>query len=146
MRTAALAAPPTGDGGDLGVGPVARPVPGTVGSSFGPRLHPISRVWKNHDGVDMAAPSGTPIGAFASGTVTFAGVRGGYGNVVIVDHGNGLTSRYAHASSLDVAVGQHVSAGELVARVGSTGRSTGPHLHFELRRGGRAIDPSPYLP
>ena len=133
------------DGGELGIGPLARPVPGAVGSGHGPRRHPIHGDVRMHDGVDMAGATGTPIHAFAAGTVTFAGPRGGYGNVVIVEHPGGLETRYAHQSGIDVAVGQHVEAGQVLGRVGATGTATGPHLHFELRRDGTSIDPAPYL-
>ena len=135
----------TGDGG-LGIGPLARPVPGAVGSGHGLRRHPIHGDVRMHDGVDMAGTTGTPIQAFAAGTVTYAGPRGGYGNVVIVEHAGGLETRYAHQSGIDVAVGQHVEAGQRLGRVGATGTATGPHLHFELRRDGTSIDPAPYLP
>ena len=93
----------------------------------------------------MGAPAGTSIRAFGAGTVIEAGPRGGYGNLVVIDHGNGITSRYAHQSSLDVEVGQVVTAGDVIGRVGSTGASTGPHLHFEIRRDGVSRDPAPYL-
>lgn len=147
-RTAQVmpAATTTGASDALGVGPVARPLPQEINSDYGPRMHPIHGEMRMHHGVDMAAPTGTPIQAFAGGTVTFAGPRGGYGNVVIVEHPNGMETRYAHQSSIDVAVGEQVAAGQVVGRVGSTGLSTGPHLHFELRRNGESIDPAPYLP
>lgn len=133
-------------GSELGVGPTARPLATEVGSVYGPRRHPIHGDVRMHHGVDMAAPTGTPIHAFAAGTVTFAGPRGGYGNVVIVEHAGGVETRYAHQSAVDVAVGQQVAAGQPLGRVGATGTATGPHLHFELRRGGDSIDPDPYLP
>jgi murein DD-endopeptidase MepM/ murein hydrolase activator NlpD len=135
-----------GAGVDLGVGPVARPVDGAAGSDFGMRRHPIHGDVRMHTGVDLRAATGDPIGSFAAGTVVFAGPRGGYGNLVIVDHGNGITTRYAHASRIDVTVGQRVGAGQVLARVGATGTATGPHLHFEIRRDGQAIDPAGYLP
>jgi murein DD-endopeptidase MepM/ murein hydrolase activator NlpD len=98
-----------------------------------------------HEGVDIAASSGTPIHAAASGTVIHAGWLGGYGNLVVVDHGNGLSTAYAHASALLVGVGQHVTQGQTVSLVGSTGNSSGPHLHFEVRVNGSAVDPLGYL-
>jgi murein DD-endopeptidase MepM/ murein hydrolase activator NlpD len=98
-----------------------------------------------HQGVDIGAPEGAPISAAAAGKVTYSGVMGGYGNIVIVDHGNGLETRYAHASSLDVRVGETVAAGQLIARVGSTGMSTGPHLHFEVRKDDVAVEPTDYI-
>lgn len=135
----------TGRAEDLGLHVTARPLDVEAGSGYGPRIHPIHGDVRTHHGVDMGAPEGTPIGAFAAGTVVEAGVRGGYGNLVILDHGNGITTRYAHQSSLDVAVGDVVTAGQVIGRVGSTGASTGPHLHFEIRRDGASIDPGPYL-
>jgi murein DD-endopeptidase MepM/ murein hydrolase activator NlpD len=115
------------------------PVNGPVTSGFGPR-------WgRMHEGIDIAAPSGTPIVASAAGTVIHAGWLGGYGNLVVVDHGNGLATAYAHASAILVSVGQQVSQGQTLALVGSTGHSTGPHLHFEVRVNGLAVDPLLYL-
>ena len=121
------------------------PVEGRVSSRFGHRSDPFSGERKAHKGVDIAAAAGTPIQAVRAGTVTFSGDRGGYGNVVIVDHGDGLETRYAHCASLDVQVGQTVQAGSSIATVGSTGRSTGPHLHFEVRKDGQAVDPHEVL-
>lgn len=122
-----------------------RPVVGRVSSEFGMRTHPVTGVRKSHTGIDFAAPTGTPIEAAAAGTVTFAGVRGGYGNLVIVDHGDGTETRYAHQHRIDVGVGQQVQRGQQLGTVGSTGMSTGPHLHFEVRRDGTPIDPRPWL-
>ena len=122
-----------------------RPVEGRLSSKFGPRVHPITGQLRPHRGVDFSAPTGTPISAAAGGTVTFSGEQGGYGNVVIIDHGDGTESRYAHQHTLDVAVGQTVRAGDQIGTVGSTGLSTGPHLHFEIRRDGEAVDPAPLL-
>lgn len=136
-------APPAA--GDLGIGPVARPLPGEVGSEYGPRVHPVHGDLRQHHGVDIGAPTGTPIHAYAAGTVSFAGTQGGYGKIVIIDHGNGITTRYAHQSAMDVAVGDRVGAGDVIGRVGATGTATGPHLHFEIRRDGESIDPAPYL-
>jgi murein DD-endopeptidase MepM/ murein hydrolase activator NlpD len=98
-----------------------------------------------HEGIDIAAPLGAPIWAAAGGTVVYAGWLGGYGNLAVVDHGNGFATAYAHASAILVAVGQNVAQGETVALVGSTGHSTGPHLHFEVRVNGVAVDPLLYL-
>jgi murein DD-endopeptidase MepM/ murein hydrolase activator NlpD len=98
-----------------------------------------------HEGIDIAASSGTPIRAAAAGTVIHAGWLGGYGNLVVVDHGNGLATAYAHASAILVGVGQQVAQGDTVSLVGSTGHSTGPHLHFEVRVNGVAVDPLGYL-
>ena len=144
-RAAEAVAPTTTSGGTLGIGALARPLDVPVNSDYGPRTHPIHGDVRQHHGVDMAAPTGTPIRSFADGTVTFAGPRGGYGNVVIVQHADGYETRYAHQSAIDVAVGQRIRAGEVVGRVGSTGQSTGPHLHFELRHHGESMDPAPYL-
>ncbi len=145
VRPAVAASTSFGTAPDLGLAVTARPLDVEVGSGHGPRVHPIHGDVRMHHGVDMGAPAGTPIGAFAAGTVVEAGRRGGYGNLVVIDHGNGITSRYAHQSVLDVEVGQAVTAGQVVGRVGSTGASTGPHLHFEIRRDGASIDPAPYL-
>jgi murein DD-endopeptidase MepM/ murein hydrolase activator NlpD len=115
------------------------PVNGTVTSGFGMR-------WgRMHEGIDIAAPTGTAIWAAAAGTVIYAGWLGGYGNLVVVDHGNGLSTAYAHASAIVVSLGQQVAQGQTVALVGSTGHSTGPHLHFEVRVNGAAVDPLLYL-
>ena len=115
------------------------PCDGVVVSGFGMR-------WgRMHEGIDIGCGYGTPNRAAASGTVIYSGWLGGYGNLVVVDHGNGLSTAYAHASSLLVGVGQSVSQGETVSLVGSTGNSSGPHLHFEVRVNGEAVDPLYYL-
>jgi murein DD-endopeptidase MepM/ murein hydrolase activator NlpD len=115
------------------------PVNGPVVSGFGMR-------WgRMHEGIDITASTGTSIWAAAAGTVIWSGWRGGYGNCVVVDHGNGLATLYAHGSALLVSVGQQVSQGETIALVGSTGNSSGPHLHFEVRVNGVAVDPLLYL-
>ncbi len=116
------------------------PARGAITSGFGPRRHPIFRVVRMHNGVDIAAPWGTPVRAAAPGTVLFAGWFGGYGKLVVLDHG-GVTTLYGHLSSIEVAAGQKVRAGQVIGRVGSTGYSTGPHLHFEIRVDGRPVDP-----
>jgi murein DD-endopeptidase MepM/ murein hydrolase activator NlpD len=116
-----------------------------VTSRFGARRDPISGRHRAHHGLDIGAATGTPIKALRPGRVTFAGDAGTYGNLVVVDHGDGLETRYAHASELDVGVGDEVMAGQTVARVGSTGRSTGPHLHLEVRRHGHAVDPEAFV-
>ena len=122
------------------------PIPtARLSSSFGPRIHPIFGTGRLHAGMDLAAPSGTPIGAAGLGTVVTAGVLGGYGNAVVIDHGGGLSTLYAHQSALAVAVGQVVEPGQVVGLVGSTGNSTGPHLHFEVRVFGTPVDPINYL-
>ncbi|WP_417581762.1 M23 family metallopeptidase [Pelagibacterium sp.] len=129
----------------LATAPVQLPVNGTVTSSFGNRTDPFLKRAAFHSGLDFRASTGTPILAAASGTVRFAAANGGYGNMVEIDHGNGLSTRYAHMSQIGVAVGQSISGGEQIGRAGSTGRSTGPHLHFEVRKGGSAIDPSRFI-
>ena len=122
-----------------------RPVPGPVSSPFGYRVHPIFGTRKLHTGWDMSASSGEPIVASASGVVVSAGVRGGYGNAVVIDHGGGLATLYAHQSSIAVGSGQTVERGQVVGYVGCTGYCTGSHLHFEVRVGGSPVDPSGYV-
>lgn len=126
-------------------GTLFRPVPGAVTSGFGYRIHPIFHVRKMHTGVDMHADMGEPIHAAAAGTVVQAGWRGGYGKCVIIEHGNGLATLYAHQSEILVSAGQNVKKGEVIGKVGSTGYSTGPHLHFEVRVNGSPVDPAGYL-
>jgi murein DD-endopeptidase MepM/ murein hydrolase activator NlpD len=122
-----------------------RPVPGAVSSGFGMRLHPIFHVWKMHTGWDFRAGYGESIHAAAAGTVVSAGWMGGYGQVTIISHGGGLSTLYAHQSQLLVSVGQKVGKGQVIGKVGSTGYSTGPHLHFEVRVNGVPVDPGGYL-
>jgi len=105
------------------------------------RFHPILKRWKAHNGTDFGARRGTPILAAAEGKVIFSGRKGGYGNVIKIQHKDGYVTLYAHQSRLKAKVGQYVSAGQVIGYVGSTGRSTGPHLHFGLYKNGRAIDP-----
>jgi murein DD-endopeptidase MepM/ murein hydrolase activator NlpD len=118
-----------------------RPVPGPVVSRYGMRFHPILKYKRLHAGVDFGSGSGTPIVAAASGTVVFSGRMGGYGNVVVVDHGGGISTLYAHCSARLVREGQAVTQGQTIARVGATGLATGPHLHFEVRKNGSPINP-----
>lgn len=122
-----------------------RPVSAPISSHYGYRIHPVTGVKKHHNGTDYAASTGTPIKAIASGTVTTAGWHNAFGNMVIVDHGNGYTSLYAHASSLNVRAGQTISQGQVVSYVGSTGLSTGPHLHLEMRYNGSLVNPESYI-
>ena len=123
------------------------PLPGrfTVSSGYGNRRHPISGRGEFHTGIDLPAPSGTTIVAADSGMVVVSGRMGGYGNTVVIDHGNGLSTLYAHNSRNLVSEGQWVNRGDPVALVGSTGVSTGPHLHFEVRRNGGHINPGPFI-
>jgi murein DD-endopeptidase MepM/ murein hydrolase activator NlpD len=126
--------------------PTRLPIAGAeLTSSFGNRADPFTHANAFHAGLDFAADSGTPIASAAGGTVAFAGFKRDYGWVVEIDHGNGLLTRYAHASELLVKAGQVVAPGDRIAMVGSTGRSTGPHLHFEVLRGGGHVDPKRYL-
>jgi murein DD-endopeptidase MepM/ murein hydrolase activator NlpD len=118
---------------------------GRVTSKFGMRIHPISRKLQMHDGIDIIALRGTPIRASAPGMVTFVGRRSGYGKTVVIDHGYGLSTFYAHCNATYVRVGQQVKKGRKIAEVGSTGHSTGPHLHFEVRVRGIQVDPMQYL-
>jgi murein DD-endopeptidase MepM/ murein hydrolase activator NlpD len=122
--------------------PVAQ---GYIASGFGDRSDPFDGHQAIHMGVDFAAPEGTPVTAVADGVVTFTGVRTGYGNVVEIDHGNGYMTRYAHNSTIDASAGDRVHAGQTIANVGSTGRSTGPHCHFEVWYNGRAVNPMVYV-
>ncbi len=115
--------------------------PKNLTSPFGERLDPITGKPSTHTGIDLGAPEGTPIPAALDGVVIAAGPRGGYGNAVEVRHADGLSTLYAHASEVLVAPGDRVHVGETLALVGQTGRTTGPHLHLEVRRGGHFVDP-----
>ena len=127
--------------------PLRRPLVGSysLSSQFGPRLDPFTRGLALHTGMDMKAEAGDPARATAAGRVVVAEYAGGYGNMVEIDHGHGLATRYAHLSALAVQPGQSVEAGNIVGRVGSTGRSTGSHLHYETRIDGEAVDPQRFL-
>lgn len=125
--------------------PTLWPASGRKNDGFGYRTDPFTGKKTFHEGLDISASSGTPIKAAASGVVEFAGNKGGYGNCVIINHGNGLKTLYAHSSKLLVKEGQNVQKGDVIAKVGSTGRSTGPHLHFEVHVGGTPVDPLKYL-
>ncbi|PKM82191.1 MAG: peptidase M23 [Firmicutes bacterium HGW-Firmicutes-14] len=139
---AALQAAATDKKSRLGLIPqlAIHPVTGIISSVFG------VREGRMHEGIDIAAEHGSPIKAVAAGTVVFAGERGSYGNAVIINHGAGFRSLYGHASRLEVEQGQQVKEGQVIARVGSTGRSTGPHLHLELLFKGIPLNPGLYLP
>jgi murein DD-endopeptidase MepM/ murein hydrolase activator NlpD len=126
--------------------PTRLPIAGAeLTSSFGNRVDPFQHTHAFHAGLDFAARAGTPIVSAAGGIVAFAGFKRDFGWVVEIDHGNGLATRYAHASALLVSAGQVVVPGDRIAMVGSTGRSTGPHLHFEVLRAGDHVDPKRYL-
>jgi murein DD-endopeptidase MepM/ murein hydrolase activator NlpD len=122
------------------------PVSGSVRSAFGWRRDPFNGQNEAHHGLDIGALYGTPVHAPANGRVIFAGRQAAYGNLVVIDHGNGITTRYGHLSRFEVNVGDRLAKGELLAYVGSTGRSTGPHLHYEVRVDERAVNPRNYLP
>jgi len=144
-----IAALLSGGGSGKFAGTMTWPVPAShrITSQFGWRVHPIFRTKRFHAGLDIGAGSGTAIVAAADGKVISAGYRGGYGNTVMIDHGNGVVSLYAHQKSggIKVSVGERVSKGERIGTVGSTGYSTGPHLHFEVRVNGAPKNPNNYL-
>ncbi len=117
----------------------------TLTSGFGLRWHPVIGGRRQHKGVDLAAPTGTPIHASADGTVAMAERYSGYGLYVQIEHGGSLETRYGHMSRIAVAEGQYVHKGDVIGYVGSTGRSTGPHLHYEVRVDGAAVNPIPYM-
>jgi murein DD-endopeptidase MepM/ murein hydrolase activator NlpD len=127
--------------------PVRKPVTGDidVSSPFGVRVDPFLRVAAMHTGIDFRGDMGEPVHATAAGTVSSAGWSGGYGKMVEVDHGNGLATRYGHLSEIEVRVGDIIRIGQVVGRLGSTGRSTGPHLHYETRVDGEAVNPDKFL-
>ncbi len=122
------------------------PLSGDITSGFGMRKNPLGAGNDFHPGLDIAADAGTPISAAAPGRVVSAGPDGGYGNLIVIDDGSGVTTRYAHCSQIYARVGETVAQGQPIGAVGSTGRSTGPHLHFEVRVGDTPVDPLPYLP
>jgi lipoprotein NlpD len=124
---------------ETSVGPLAWPVHGLLVSRFG------TRGGEHHDGIDIAAPEGSPVTAAAPGVVIFSGEQRGYGNLAVIDHGQGEATVYAHCEKILVAQGDSVSRGQVIARVGRTGRATGPHLHFEVRAHAQPRDPLPYL-
>jgi peptidoglycan DL-endopeptidase CwlO len=122
-----------------------RPVNAPITSPFGSRFHPILHIWRMHTGVDLGAAYGTPVKAVADGVVVSAGAVNGYGNCVIVDHGNQYATLYAHASAVEVSAGEKVKAGDVLMKSGNSGLSTGPHLHFEVRLLGTPIDPAQFF-
>ena len=146
QRQAALQQQQGSSGGGstiVGTGQFAWPTPSTslITSYYGSRLHPVYGTTKFHSGIDIGAADGAAIIAADGGTVVSAGWSGGYGNCIMIDHGNGYTTLYAHLSGYAVSSGQAVSRGDTIGYVGSTGVSTGPHLHYEVRQGGSTLDP-----
>jgi murein DD-endopeptidase MepM/ murein hydrolase activator NlpD len=130
----------------LAATPSIMPTAGWMSSAFSRmREHPILHIARAHEGLDVSAPRGTPIEAPANGRVTQAGWEAGYGNTITIDHGYGIVTKFAHASRLLVSVGARVARGERIALVGSTGLSTGPHLHYEVHVNGRPVDPRRYI-
>jgi murein DD-endopeptidase MepM/ murein hydrolase activator NlpD len=131
----------------LGAVPVRKPILGEIdlSSGFGVRSDPFLGRPAMHTGLDFRSSTGDPVRATANGTVESAGWSGGYGKMVEVDHGNGFATRYGHMSEIEVKVGQQIKIGQIIGRVGSTGRSTGPHLHYETRIDGDAVDPQKFL-
>lgn len=117
-----------------------------MSSAYGKRTHPIKRAVKHHDGVDLAAPRGAPIRAIADGTVVFADPHGGYGKLIVIEHRGGMTSHYGHCEKISVNPGSRIKAGQIIGTVGSTGKTTGPHLHFEVRLKGVSQDPERFIP
>ena len=129
----------------LASAPSIWPVRGWVTSDFSVRLDPYTGERVMHEGIDIATGMGTPVRAPADGTVVFAGQEGGYGHVLVLDHGYGLKTRYGHLQSINVKVGEKVKRGQFVAAVGNTGRSTGPHVHYEVRVNGVADNPRKFI-
>ena len=135
-------------GEDYQGGPMQWPVYDhfTITSPYGMRTHPITGVYKLHSGVDVSASTGTDFRAIANGIVVKAGYNTAYGNMVILDHGGGVQTLYAHGSSIEVELGEEIKAGDVVLKVGSTGYATGPHAHFEVRINGETVNPLDYVP
>jgi murein DD-endopeptidase MepM/ murein hydrolase activator NlpD len=140
-RASGITGTPVAEGG----GSMSWPVSGTITSPFGWRHNPFGGGLDFHPGLDIGAPTGTTISAAAGGTVISAGWYGGYGNYILIDHGGGIATGYGHCSRIFVAAGQTVQRGQAIGAVGSTGASTGPHLHFEVRVNGKPVDPAPRL-
>ena len=132
-------------GAPAGAGGMIWPISGPITSEFGWRTHPIFGTARFHSGLDIGGDYGMPIYAAASGTVIYAGWISGYGNAVIIDHGGGITTLYGHNDSLNVSEGENVAQGQVIAMCGSTGNSTGPHCHFEVRENGEPVSPYGYL-
>ena len=134
-------------GEDYAGGPMQWPIPGhyNITSNYGMRVHPITGVYKLHTGVDISASMGTEFTAIANGVVVKAEYNSAYGNMVIIDHGGGVQTLYAHGSEIVAQLGQVINAGDVVLKVGSTGYSTGPHAHFEVRINGSPVNPLDYV-
>lgn len=144
-RRAALLAGRPAPPSFAGPGAIGWPVSGTITSPFGMRFDPVQHRYQLHSGIDIAAPQGTTLSAAADGRVIFAGWYGGYGNAIVIDHGGGTSTLYGHCSQIFVGVGQDVQRGQAIGAVGMTGDATGPHVHFEVRRDGKPVDPLGYL-
>jgi murein DD-endopeptidase MepM/ murein hydrolase activator NlpD len=144
-RAAMLAGKPVPPSLAGGPGAVGWPVSGPITSPFGMRFDPVQHRYQLHSGIDIAAAQGATIAAAADGRVIFAGWYGGYGNAIIIDHGGGTSTLYGHCSQIFVGVGQDVVRGQAIGAVGMTGDATGPHVHFEVRRDGKPVDPMGYL-
>ncbi len=125
--------------------PSLLPINGWISSGFGYRRHPYDGSYRLHAGVDIVADNGTPVRAPASGTILFSGNRSGYGKVVVIDHGYGIRTLFGHGSKLFVNAGEKVKRGQKIAEVGSTGKSTGPHLHYEIRKNGLPVNPAAFF-
>ena len=126
--------------------PIGYPYRGKITSSFGYRENPFTgKIVESHKGIDIKAAFGSVVNSTANGVVAYAGFKGGYGNLIVLNHGNGLETYYGHLSKILVKRGQAINPGQTLGKVGSTGRSTGPHLHYEIHRNGKAINPKPFL-
>jgi murein DD-endopeptidase MepM/ murein hydrolase activator NlpD len=125
--------------------PIGWPVKGRVTSGYGLRDHPLLNKRAFHSGVDISVPPGTPVQATADGVVSFSGWNGSGGNIVVIEDGNGFSTAFAHNSKVSVKVGQRVRRGDVISFSGSSGSTTGPHLHYEVWKGGRSVNPSDYL-
>ncbi len=144
VSTVAVAAPPGAP--QLFSGYVYPVVGPRLSSVFGDRKHPVKRVTKHHNGVDLAAPRRAAVRVIAEGRVVFADKYSGYGNLVVVSHPDGKTSHYGHLDEIKARPGAYLRPGQLIGYVGETGIATGPHLHFEIRKDGKPLDPEKYLP
>jgi len=126
--------------------PLGLPFPGSVTSTFGHRENPFGgTAVETHKGLDISGPMGAPVKAMAKGEVSFAGIKGGFGNCIILKHGNGFETLYGHLSKILVSVGEQINVGQQIGKIGSTGRSTGPHLHYEVHLNGKQINPASFL-